>query len=240
MKEPSKIIPCPLPTHKGFHDLTGKRFGRFVVISYAGMIRTPGDGARHYWWCVCDCGGSSRVRHYSLVSGRTQSCGCISSEAAIKRNWKHGQTDTPEYWIWCGMIKRCTYAKDNAYRFYGALGIKVAEEWRGPEGFVAFLRHVGPRPSPQHSIDRFPNQKGNYEPGNVRWATMKEQQRNRKSNRMITLHGKTKSLIEWIESGGTVSRGTFYKRVRNGLSVERALTEPIQVRSINVRATVAT
>ncbi len=87
----------------------------------------------------------------------------------------HNQTGTPEYAAWINMRRRCYYSKDNAFHRYGGRGIRVHPAWR--DSFDAFFEHVGPRPSPQHSLDRI-NNDGNYEPGNVRWATKRQQSQN--------------------------------------------------------------
>jgi hypothetical protein len=88
-----------------------------------------------------------------------------------------GRIIPKEFRAWQGMINRCTNKKIEDYKDYGAKGIVICDRWR--HSFVAFLEDMGPSPSPTHSLDRYPNNKGNYEPGNVRWATKKEQSRNR-------------------------------------------------------------
>lgn len=105
----------------------------------------------------------------------------------------------PEYTAWAGMKSRCSDPNSSRYPYYGGRGIKVCDRWR--DSFAAFLVDVGPRPSPDHSLDRMdPN--GNYEPGAVRWATRKEQQRNRRNNRFLTIFGQRRTLAEWAEIGG--------------------------------------
>ncbi|MFI5113494.1 MAG: hypothetical protein ACHP7J_00015 [Terriglobales bacterium] len=119
---------------------------------------------------------------------------------------------------------RCTNVNSPDYPDYSGSGVKVCERWLVFENFLA---DMGPRPSPQHSLDRFPNQNGDYEPGNCRWATIKEQNRNRKSNRPLTLNGETKLIIEWSELLG-MSKNTIRARLERGWSVERTLTTPVQ------------
>lgn len=98
--------------------------------------------------------------------------------------YKHGNVSThsptPEYRAWLAMQQRCYYGKSKVYHNYGGRGIRVAEEWRGEGGFERFLERVGPKPTPQHTLDRYPDNNGNYEPGNVRWATHVEQSANRR------------------------------------------------------------
>ena len=90
---------------------------------------------------------------------------------------RHGLSNSPEYRIWAGMKSRCYNPKHESFRHYGARGIKVCDRWL--HDFLAFLQDVGSRPSPNHSLDRIEND-GNYEPGNVRWATPAEQLINRR------------------------------------------------------------
>src|SRR3972149_3750851 len=90
---------------------------------------------------------------------------------------KHGLSGTPEHRAWCGMMTRCYWSQpgDRNFALYRGAGIAVAERWHS---FLNFLADIGAKPSPKHSLDRFPNPAGDYEPGNVRWATAKEQARN--------------------------------------------------------------
>lgn len=166
--------------------MTGKRFGRLVVLTEAG--RDP--WRQIMWHCQCDCGCTANIRGYSLRSGATKSCGCLSSETTAARNVrsiKHGATTGekfwPEYAIWRGMLTRCYNPRFKKYRLYGGRGIMVCDRWRfgeqGKHPFECFIEDVGRRPFDDLSIDRYPNKNGNYEPNNVRWATMSEQNGNR-------------------------------------------------------------
>ncbi len=123
------------------------------------------------------------------------------------------KSKTPEYRIWISMRSRCSNAKNTMFHLYGGRGISVCAQWM--RSFDCFIRDIGPRPSPAHSLDRFPNQNGNYEPCNVRWATAKEQSRNTRSNRMLTFFGKTMTAIEWSEHTG-VKFATLMTRLHRG------------------------
>lgn len=126
-------------------------------------------------------------------------------KAAQKRNTnpykKHGMWKSNEHHIWRGITQRCTNPKNAAYRWYGGRGIKICDEWQGETGFAAFFAHVGERPSKAHSLDRIDNN-GHYEPGNVRWVTQKEQMRNSRAARAVTINGITKSVAGWAEYVG--------------------------------------
>ena len=138
----------------------------------------------------------------------------------------HGKTRSPEYRTWCGMIARCHNTKRENYPRYGGRGIRVCDEWRGPGGFERFLAHVGARPSPDHSIDRYPDRSGNYEPGNVRWATDTQQTMNRDAACVLTYGGQTKLMKEWAAEFG-VSYFTAYNRfARNGIDPVLSLELP--------------
>lgn len=155
-------------------DITGKRFGRLVAIERAGKTKN----GESLWKCRCDCGRETQVSLCAL--GKTLSCGCLHAEATSKRFRIHGGKGTPEYAILLGMIQRCTNPKQPNFAYYGARGITVCERWLGPGGYVNFITDVGLRPSGAHSIDRYPDNDGNYEPGNVRWATKVEQRQNQR------------------------------------------------------------
>jgi len=116
------------------------------------------------------------------------------------------------------MLGRCHNPTDNSWARYGGRGIVVCERWR--ESFLNFAEDMGERP-PSHSIDRIDNN-GNYEPKNCRWATKKEQCNNTRSNRVLVLDGKAKTMTQWAEELG-LSRETIRGRLRRGATVERAL-----------------
>jgi len=122
------------------------------------------------------------------------------------------------------MKDRCLNENSDAYFRYGGRGIKICQRWA--DSFEAFLEDMGPRPSLQHSIDRFPDNNGNYEPGNCRWATSKQQQRNRNITTLLSFRGESKPLTEWADLIG-IRCSVIEKRLRIGWSVEKALTAPI-------------
>jgi hypothetical protein len=136
-------------------------------------------------------------------------------------NYRHGRSRTPLHRVWSTMIERCTSPKSEKWPLYGGRGIRVCERWLA---FESFLADMGERPSPRHTLDRIDNDKG-YEPGNCRWATQREQQRNRRNNRVLTYLGETMCLAAWADRVG-LSVGTLGYRVRSGWPLDRALSEP--------------
>jgi len=120
------------------------------------------------------------------------------------------------------MIQRCHNQNDSRYSRYGGRGISVCERWR--DSFEAFFKDMGRRPSPQHSIDRIDNEKG-YSPENCRWASRKEQARNTRESRILTLGGKSMTIAEWAEVTG-IPAHTIHSRLSRGQSVTDALTKP--------------
>lgn len=151
----------------------GQRFGRLTVIEQT-SIRKRGQ---FLWRCTCDCGTERLIERSSLGNGNSTSCGCIRREKIVARCSRHGNavrgSHSRAWHSWRGMIERCTSPDHIAYSRYGGRGITVCERWRD---FANFIADMGERPS-NRSIDRI-NNDGNYEPGNCRWATQSEQNRN--------------------------------------------------------------
>jgi hypothetical protein len=153
-------------------DLTGERFGRLIATAIAGTL-----SGKKMWHCVCDCGIKKVVRGSHLTGGKVESCGCLRDARFKARNTTHGMSKQRPYRIWRDMINRCHYEKYPERHLYGGRGISVCQRWR--DSFVAFIEDMG-LPPPGMSIDRYPNNDGNYEPGNCRWATATQQARNRR------------------------------------------------------------
>jgi hypothetical protein len=201
-------------------DLTGQRFGRLIAIRLAGNAHN----GRVLWECICDCGNTKVTSSGDLRAGHTVSCGCGKLERLEKYRWKHGRADTPEHIIWMSMRQRCNDPTATNYPRYGGRGIKVCERWA--ESFANFFADMGPRPSPAHSIDRWPDNDGNYEPGNCRWATLEEQANNCRRNRRLTYQGRTMTMTQWCKELGLSPAMVQQRLGKLGWSVEMALTTP--------------
>lgn len=195
------------------------RFGRLVVT------KRFSDENRKKCEVTCDCGMHKSVTRTSLVEKNAVSCGCYNIERITGFNRKHGAYKTLLYGIWQQMRFRCTNPNNESYAGYGGRGIRVCPQW--DMSFETFRDDMGPRPSLSHTLDRI-NNDGNYEPGNVRWATASQQARNRKTTRMVKAWGETKSVIEWSEDARCkVAFGTLSYRIRlNCMDPEDAITTP--------------
>lgn len=177
-----------------------------------------GRPSQRRWIYVCGCGREFVTRPNAVRSGNTKSCGCMKSSAIRQSKTTHGMTGTPTYQSWYGMIQRCTNPKHVGYKTHGGRGICVSPEWRR---FEAFLRDMGVRPH-GCSIDRVDNG-GNYSPENCEWATRTQQNRNTRSNVMITRAGRTLCASEWAEHLG-VSPRTFRQHLYRGRTPQETLT----------------
>lgn len=195
----------------------GDRFGRWTVISEQFAINESSHSL-----CRCDCGSVRSVVCYSLTSGRSAGCGCDLNR---KSHGHNSRTYTsPTYYSWCAMKSRCTNPNTHGYHNYGGRGIAVCDRWL--KSFSAFLADMGERPADADSIERI-NNDGNYEPGNCRWATQKEQNCNMRTNVVIEINGEKACLAEWCERTGMKST-TVGMRIKRGYDPVRAVLEPVQ------------
>jgi hypothetical protein len=177
-----------------FKDLTGKVFNKLTVIDIYGQD----SHLRYIWNCKCECGVLKSIPSAYLISGKTKSCGCLLKQVVSKLHKKHGDTcsgKTAEYRVWRALKSRCLNKNLYRYKDYGGRGIKVCDRWLN--SFENFLNDMGRKPTPKHSLDRYPDINGNYEPNNCRWATDTEQAKGQRSNRWIVYGDKELILQDW-------------------------------------------
>lgn len=160
----------------------------------------------------CECGQLVIYPHTRVVAGMRKSCGCLlSAEHMRARAIKHGMRNSPEWNSWSAMTTRCTNPNSKDYARYGGAGIALCEEWR--KSFEAFYEHVGPRPK-NTTLDRIDGSKG-YEPGNVRWATLKVQARNKKNHVVVDTPLGRMSLVDYADKIG-LTKGAAHLRLKRG------------------------
>jgi hypothetical protein len=186
----------------------------------------------------CSCGNEFIANTADVARRKTQSCGCLLKKIATfnlpKREdlIKHGHAGatnkSKEYATWSRIRHRCNNPTAIFYEYYGGRGITVCERWNNKEtGFLDFLADMGNPPSADHSLDRMDNSKG-YSPDNCRWVTMKEQNRNKRSNVMITRGDRTMCLTDWAIEAGFCPYTVRNRIVNYKWDIERALTTPIK------------
>lgn len=195
-----------------YRHLIGLRFGKLTTI-HAYHFK-QGRCSRLIMVCKCDCGNVVHQRIEFLRKVKNHTCGCR----------QHKLSRTRLYYVWKNIKNRCLLKSCSKYKWYGARGITICDEWKDhPEEFIKWCLANGYKEGLQ--IDRRNNDKG-YCPDNCRFITAKENQRNKYSNRMVTFRGETKTLVEWCEILN-VSYSMICTRISNGMTPEKALLEPI-------------
>jgi hypothetical protein len=189
----------------------GQTFGLWEILT-VGKIKAL---------CRCDCGIQKRIRINDLQAGKSRMCRQCSVESS---NIVHGMRDTAEYNSWMHMIQRCHNENNKDYANYGGRGIIVCDMWR--KSFEAFFMCVGLKPTSEHTIERI-DTNGNYEPGNVKWATRAEQTVNQRSNVVLEIDGERKTVSQWAQDPRCpVNQFTIYKRLERDWDARRAVFEP--------------
>ena len=199
-------------------NLIGKTFGRLKVVAKISNI------APYKWECICECGNKVIVYGAHLRYRRTKSCGCLRVEQPTKHGHSRIGKKTKVYIAWRGIKERCHNPNNPAFQNYGGRGITVCERWRN--SFENFLNDMG-EPPPKTSIDRYPNNDGNYEPGNCRWATRSEQNNNTRQCRFLEFDGKVKTIAQWERELGC-KKQSVRSRIRKGWSIQEALATPVR------------
>lgn len=205
--------------------LIGEPFG-YLTVTGPSVTRMVGNRPRLFWPCVCDCGIQKEIEHYSVIS-ENSSCGCLHHQRISNARILHGHArkgkESSEYVCWMSMRWRCYNSNNKSFKDYGARGITVCDRWRN--SFEAFLEDMGPRPSPKHSIERN-NNDAYYAPGNCTWAKRKVQNRNKRTNRILTFKGRSMCVSAWAEEVGIGAQNLWQRIFKHGWSVEDALTRP--------------
>lgn len=199
-------------------DITGLQFGRLTAIRHIGSC----SWGRAIWRCLCTCGKDTAVTAKNLRNGHTRSCGCLLREVLASREsptLRHGMTGMSIHKAWISMRSRCFDSRNPCYPSYGGRGIRICKRW---DSFEQFAKDMGQHPGRSFSLDRIDNN-GNYTPKNCRWATRKEQQRNRRCNHEITVRGRKATIAEWAEITG-ISKSTIRMRIMRGVPPTQAVT----------------
>ena len=207
-----------------FVDLTGQRFSYWLVVARAGAVKTS-NGSKALWLCRCECGTEKVITTTALRTKNTVSCGCKRGSHHHLVNYKV----SPTYSSWRSMMCRCLQPSNPAFAHYQKRGISICDRWRA---FENFLTDMGKRPI-NTTLDRIDNN-GNYEPGNARWATKRQQANNRITNVILTYQGTNYTLIELSRHTG-VSKELLRSRLvrhknKNGRvwTIDDAISEPKQ------------
>ena len=176
----------------------GQRIGRWTLLGVAPKFATR-TSRRLRWMCRCDCGTEKLVLDQNLrlalraSVGGSRSCGCFAVERSTRHGSASGGSPAAEYLAWIHAKKRCNNPRNASYRNYGGRGIRICPAWA--DSFETFLKDMGPRPSPKHSLDRI-DPDGDYEPGNCRWATTDIQTRNKRNTRWYAFEGERRILAD--------------------------------------------
>lgn len=212
-------------------DISGLISGRLLVLP----LFSVNERKEAMWFCKCECGNIVKVKGGSLKRGHTKSCGCLHPEIIKKVNITHGYTSNgmlhPLYRTWVSMTQRCSNPKSKGYSNYGGRGIKVCERWKN--SFELFLEDIGEQPSKNHTIDRYPDNNGNYEPSNFRWATKKQQMENVRYNVWHEYKGVKKTITDW---GRTLkaSNGLIYFHLKKGRTMDWIIEYLIKRNNISI------
>jgi hypothetical protein len=197
------------------------QFGHWAVLR-----QNPERRYSHiYYDCRCACGAERTVGAMHLRSGKSTNCGCEKAKQTSLAHRTHGMTDTRTYQSWCNMKLRCDNPKAVGYQYWGGRGIGYCVRWKS---FDAFLADMGPAPD-KMTLDRIDGSK-DYGPDNCRWASVKTQQNNKRSNRRITYQGRTKTLSEWAEELG-VDYGALKWRVDYWSDLDKVFCQPYRRRA---------
>lgn len=202
-------------------DLTGKRFGRLVVVGRAGSSKNKSI----LWECICDCGNRVIKDGVNLRCGDTKSCGCLHRDSVKKTMQTHAMSKTRLYRVWAGVKSRCYNEHADNYKYYGARGIHMCDQWK--DNFYEFFRwaissgYKEDASAQECTLDRIDNL-GDYSPDNCRWSTHKTQCNNQRSNLVFELNGETHTMSEWADIFN-IKYTTLRARIRRGVPFQEAV-----------------
>lgn len=201
-------------------DLTGKKFGMLTCV----CIGEKDKSGKTQWNVFCECGAKKLVRLNDLRSNKVTSCGC----KRIALSKKHGLHSHELYMTWYGMIERCRNSNHVGFLRYGGSGIDVCERWA--ESINNFIDDMGERPSKLHTLDRIDNTKG-YSKENCRWATKKEQSRNRKDNVYVVYNG-INILLKDLSELKNINYQVLHRRLFiSGWDIEKSINEIVKTKN---------
>jgi len=197
-------------------NYAGTKVGMLTAVERADTVG--------FWLFTCDCGEKAVARIADFNRGRHKSCGCLKTRSGSKAYaFKHGKIYSAEYTTWQNMVDRCCNPNNPKYVAYGGRGIAVCDRWR--DSFLCFFTDMKEKPSPRHSLDRI-NNYGDYEPGNCRWATPSEQARNKRTSIYLVMDGERTHVLDAAKKKG-IKKGTVYRRIKLGWSIEAAVMTPV-------------
>ncbi|KVI49651.1 MULTISPECIES: hypothetical protein [Enterobacter cloacae complex] len=198
-------------------NIKGEKFGSLLALS--NPKEEMHESGKKYLMvlCACDCGNEKSINYRNLIYGKSKTCGCSWG----KNLKKHGDYKSLTYGSWQAMLARCNNKNNGKYFLYGGRGISVCERWAKYENF---LLDMGERPSKNHSIDRIDVNKG-YSPENCRWASQKQQCRNKRDNRFIATPSGEMTVAEAAEKYN-LNRSTIFNRLARGKTDSEALLPP--------------
>lgn len=210
---------------KNVPDISGQKFGRWTALCQV----EKGMGGEKCYLCRCQCGTEKILRRSSITSGNSKSCGCLARDIARKRETKHGASDTRLYRVWAGIVQRCCNDRERyEWAKYGGRGITLCEEWRNSFGaFANWALANGYNDT--LTIDRI-DVNGNYSPENCRWATVYEQNNNKRTSKFISYNSETGTIREFADRHG-LKYSCLYERLRQGWSIQDALLTPSKRRT---------
>lgn len=198
------------------YSIIGKTFNFLTVLDFAGLNKHN----KAMFKCKCKCGNEIVAVGYQVKTGKTKSCGCYH----IEKITTHGASNSVEYQAWADLKDRCYNHNNKYYHDYGGRGIFVCRRWR--KSFENFYKDMGERPSSDLSIERIDNN-GPYAPWNCKWGTVKEQNRNKRTNRFIHYNAEALCISDFALKYN-IDRSTLRKRINIGWDIDDILSEQIR------------